>query len=82
MTRPTCPECGFTVFNRRYPKCERCGVALPAGLAYTKEEVAAKQVREKAEDEARREQERRASRPADSWDSAWLVSQPFDADAG
>ena len=32
---PACPACGFTVFNRRYPKCESCGVELPESLVYT-----------------------------------------------
>lgn len=37
-TKMTCPECGFHVFNRRYPKCERCELDLPASLLYSKEE--------------------------------------------
>jgi len=32
---PACPECGFRVFNRRYPKCESCGAVLPETIAYT-----------------------------------------------
>ena len=32
---PTCPECGFRVFNRRYPKCESCGVDLPESIVYS-----------------------------------------------
>ncbi|HEY4079798.1 MAG TPA: hypothetical protein VGM81_03810 [Burkholderiaceae bacterium] len=27
-----CPHCTFTIYNRRYPKCEHCGGALPAEL--------------------------------------------------
>lgn len=34
-TAPRCPECGFQVFNRRYPKCESCGALLPETLVYT-----------------------------------------------
>ena len=34
-TRMSCPACGFQVFNRRYPKCERCAAALPASLVYS-----------------------------------------------
>ncbi len=34
-TAPACPACGFRVFNRRYPKCESCGVTLPESIAYT-----------------------------------------------
>jgi len=32
---PRCPECGFQVFNRRYPKCESCGAELPETIVYT-----------------------------------------------
>ena len=32
---PTCPECGFRVFNRRFPKCESCGAALPESIVYS-----------------------------------------------
>jgi DNA-directed RNA polymerase subunit RPC12/RpoP len=32
---PICPECGFRVFNRRYPKCESCGAILPESIVYT-----------------------------------------------
>jgi hypothetical protein len=32
---PTCPDCGFRVFNRRYPKCESCGAVLPESIVYT-----------------------------------------------
>ena len=32
---PRCPECGFAVFNRRYPKCESCGSALPESIVYS-----------------------------------------------
>jgi hypothetical protein len=34
-----CPACGFGVFNRRYPKCERCAAPLPAALLYSPEEI-------------------------------------------
>jgi hypothetical protein len=32
---PTCPACGFRVFNRRYPKCESCGATLPESIVYS-----------------------------------------------
>jgi hypothetical protein len=32
---PTCPACGFRVFNRRYPKCESCGAELPESIVYS-----------------------------------------------
>ena len=35
---PHCPACGFRVFNRRYPKCESCGVELPEDIAYSASE--------------------------------------------
>jgi uncharacterized membrane protein YgcG len=34
----SCPACGFHVFNRRYPKCERCKSDLPASLVYSDQE--------------------------------------------
>ena len=36
---PACPECGFRVFNRRYPKCESCGVTLPESIVYSPTEL-------------------------------------------
>lgn len=35
---PSCPACGFRVFNRRCPKCESCGAELPAWLVYSPSE--------------------------------------------
>ena len=32
---PTCPECGFRIYNRRFPSCESCGAALPDTLVYS-----------------------------------------------
>ena len=32
---PTCPECGFRIYNRRYPNCESCGATLPETLVYS-----------------------------------------------
>ena len=32
---PRCPDCGFQVFNRRYPKCESCGAVLPESIVYS-----------------------------------------------
>ena len=51
--RPKCPDCGFAVFNRRYPRCEKCGVVLPTSIAFGPAELAT--LREKdAADERRR----------------------------
>jgi hypothetical protein len=66
-----CPSCGFAVFNRRYPKCERCGALLPSGMAYSSEEVAALRKREKAEEVARRAEAPRAT-PTGGDDASWL----------
>jgi hypothetical protein len=32
---PRCPDCGFQVFNRRFPKCESCGALLPESIVYS-----------------------------------------------
>jgi predicted amidophosphoribosyltransferase len=32
---PTCPECGFRIYNRRYPNCESCGAPLSESLVYS-----------------------------------------------
>lgn len=32
---PTCPECGFRIYNRRFPNCESCASALPESLVYS-----------------------------------------------
>lgn len=52
---PACPTCGFRVFNRRYPKCESCGIFLPSHLALSAAERAAL-----LEQEELREKERQA----------------------
>ena len=52
----SCPTCGFRVFNRRYPKCERCKSALPASLLLSEQERQA--LRKREEDELNSELER------------------------
>ena len=37
--RPKCPECGFSIFNRRFAKCESCGAQLPTSIVYTADEL-------------------------------------------
>lgn len=55
---PTCPECGFRIYNRRFPNCESCGAALPETLVYSPaERFALKQ----HEDELSLERARRGS---------------------
>lgn len=51
--RPKCPECGFSVFNRRFAKCESCGAALPVSIVYTADELKLLAEKDKADDEAR-----------------------------
>lgn len=70
-----CPSCGFAVFNRRYPKCERCKADLPADIAYSRDEVAALQAREASEERARREREHAAA----GGDTGWSVDIPSDS---
>ena len=44
--RPTCPDCGFAIFNRRFPKCESCGAVLPVSIVYTADELEALRAKE------------------------------------
>ena len=69
-TPPSCPNCGFAVFNRRYPRCESCGVDLPETLVYTPAERRALL----AADE-----ERAAARAREQHPSSDLPLSPFDA---
>jgi len=52
----SCPACGFRVFNRRYPKCERCKSMLPASLLLSEQERQA--LRKREEDQLNSELER------------------------
>lgn len=70
-TAPSCPACGFRVFNRRYPKCESCGATLPDSIAYTPVERHALQV---ADDERQRAHDRLERAP----DVADLGPASFD----
>jgi hypothetical protein len=68
-----CQSCGFGVLNRRYPKCEACGVTLAVGLSMSDEErnalfeadrLAAEaqwRERQKADEEAREQRRRNAA---------------------
>ena len=49
-----CPACGFQIFNRRVPKCERCGSALPPELLYSPEQLAALDAELKKNQEAKK----------------------------
>jgi len=48
---PRCPYCGFTVFNPRYPKCEKCGEQLPESMVLSKEALTAVLEQERRERE-------------------------------
>lgn len=60
-----CPDCGFLVHNRGYPKCERCQKGLPARLLLTKEERDAawnSMIAERAKERASKDDDRWWSR--------------------
>ena len=67
---PACPHCGFEVFNRRYPRCEACGKALPETLVYSTAQRQALLARE---------EERTAARAREHHPSSELPLSPFDA---
>ena len=46
---PKCPHCGFTVFTNRYPKCEKCGQLLPAGMVLSMQDLDAVLEKERKE---------------------------------
>ena len=54
---PSCPACGFRVYNRRFPNCESCGAALPESLVYSASERHKLQMQEEERslEKARRE---------------------------
>jgi len=74
---PTCPECGFRIYNRRFPSCESCGAALPDTLVYSAAERFALQQEEeqRALERARRsgEEDFRITTPG-SLDDAVLTA--------
>lgn len=52
--RPKCPECGFSIFNRRFAKCESCGAQLPTSIVYTADELKARVEKDKADEETQK----------------------------
>lgn len=52
--RPKCPECRFSIFNRRFGKCESCGALLPTSIVYTADELKALAEKDKADEEAQK----------------------------
>ena len=63
---PTCPDCGFRIFNRRYPKCESCGALLPDTIAYTPAERSAIFESERLEREAHEREAREREKDSDA----------------
>ena len=47
---PVCPNHGFRVFSRRYPKCERCSASLPEAIVYSAGELAVLREEEQKQD--------------------------------
>lgn len=84
-TPPRCPACGFAVFNRRYPKCESCGEALPDTVVYSPSERDALRKADEEAEAARREVEankRRAEVGFDLPDMGRSADGVADADGG
>ncbi|MEO8523794.1 MAG: hypothetical protein ABI460_03645 [Caldimonas sp.] len=70
---PRCPDCGFQVFNRRFPKCESCGALLPEPIVYSAVERHALLVADEERDLERARQEKSgASGAAPSFDDSVL----------
>ena len=76
--RPKCPECGFSVFNRRFAKCESCGALLPVSIVYTADELKQLADKEKAEEESTRKARAREQGDFTSNDSSWLGDLDID----
>ncbi len=78
---PRCPYCGFTVFNSRYPKCEKCGEQLPSNMVLSKEELAAVLEQERRQRERRRTSETgsKGSAGSDVFDPGGVADGLLDA---
>jgi hypothetical protein len=70
--RPKCPECGFSIFNRRFAKCESCGAQLPTSIVYTADELKALTEKDKADDEAQQKARHRNQTGSSGSNSDWL----------
>lgn len=53
-----CPACNFAVFNRRVPKCEKCGRELPEDFRFSSRDLALLAKEQARVDKARRELQR------------------------
>ena len=72
---PKCPNCGFVVYNRRYPKCESCGSALPTSIVYTAAELATMHEKERIEEAERARRKAQSAGPlgnASDTNFGWL----------
>jgi len=78
---PSCPSCGFPVFNRRYPKCEGCGSALQEASVYSAHELRALHEAEQKQLilELKRRKPQRHGSPKVSW---WEVAPNTPGAAG
>jgi hypothetical protein len=85
---PSCPACGHTVFNKRYPNCEFCGVALPEGLVLSPSERKIAFEEDRKESDAnwlarqKREKENLGKRVIDGYTYLGISGQGADGDDG
>ena len=69
--RPKCPECGFSIFNRRFAKCESCGAQLPTSIVYTVDELKELAEKDNADDEATQKARHRQQTGTSGGNSDW-----------
>lgn len=69
--RPKCPECGFSIFNRRFAKCESCGAQLPTSIVYTADELKALTEKDKTDEETQKKALARLKSGANDNNSHW-----------
>ena len=70
--RPKCPACGFSIFNRRFAKCESCGARLPASIVYTADELKGLAEKDKADEAAQQKSLARLKSGAKDNHSDWV----------
>ncbi len=69
-----CPACGFAVFNRRLPTCERCKAVLPEEYVFKPEQLAAIEAEHERYDEMRKDIGREVDERAEARAKKWKVS--------
>jgi len=77
-----CQSCGFPVYNRRYPKCESCGVELAEGLAMSVEERRASFEADRIESERAWRERQKRERDAPPSDGGGYVGYYGGGDGG